>query len=292
MACNNPIKIYSKKYKTYFTAPCNYCLKCRIDRRNAWSDRILFESKGKSNSFTTLTYDDNHLENESLSKDEAIKFIKKLRRNIERGKGEKQGISRETKIKYYLVGEYGGQLGRKHYHVIFLGLDFEKSRRLIYETWGKGMIKNLPLNQGSIRYVLKYIDKQVWGKKKEELYKDKEPPFCLMSKGIGKDYLAENIVKIEEKGGYISKGKIRPIPKYWHDLLLMRDMADTQRLKTKIEEMKSAGYRNYEEYRKNIGYLKEKQMIEELRRSGTGINEDYIKSWEKTTNEVIQEVTL
>lgn len=286
MACSNPIKIYSDKYKTTFTAPCNHCLKCRIDRRNTWADRINFECKEKRNAFITLTFDDEHIDKDSLTIEEPQKFIKRLRRKIDYGEGEIYGIGKKTKFKYYLVGEYGETFGRKHYHAILMGLDFLQGQKLIQSAWGKGQTTCLPVNTATIRYVLKYIDKQLWGTKKNEIYGELKPPFALMSKGIGKDYIAENLDKIIENNGYKIKGKIRPIPKYWKDLIQMEVLAETSDLKRKIELMKRSGYSNMNEYIKAVGRLTEMHIAKEMRNRLQAVDTTHLGAYEPTESNI------
>lgn len=247
-------------------------MKCRIDKRNAWADRILFEclkTNGR-NSFVTLTYDDEHrCEDGSLHKEEMQKFHKRLRKN-----------SGKT-YKHYTVGEYGGQFGRENFHIIFMGLDYEEDKSEIVKAWqGRGMVKVLPLTAGGIRYVLKYIDKQIHGEQAKEIYGEKQPPYAQMSQGIGKDYLAEHREYIEEHGGYYYKGKIRPMSKYYRDLILMSKEADTKRLEETLEKLKKGGFKNETEMEKSIGRVQEKHLITTARNGLEPIDSRYLRNYE------------
>ena len=72
----------------------------------------------KENSFVTLTYapeNEDKLEFHegfpSLDPSHATKFIKKIRKKLE-----------PHKLRYYLVGEYGSQTQRPHYHLVLFGM--------------------------------------------------------------------------------------------------------------------------------------------------------------------------
>ena len=74
-------------------------------------------------------------------------------------------------------------------------------RKMVYDAWNKGRIDIEPVGNGAIRYVLSYIDKQVFGA--DELYKtygDFQPPFCLFSKGIGEKWNKKNLDKFDRFG--------------------------------------------------------------------------------------------
>ena len=88
---------------------CGRCIGCKIERSRQWSIRIMHESMlWDMNSFTTLTYNDEHLPDE-LKKKHVQAFFKSLRKTLERkGRG---------KIRYYAVGEYGDRTKRPHYHL-------------------------------------------------------------------------------------------------------------------------------------------------------------------------------
>lgn len=128
----------------------------------------------------------------------------------------------DHKIKYYAVGEYGEKgslitgLHRPHYHAIIMGLSALKAAPLVSSAWQLGFTKSLPADRGCVRYVLKYMDKQIHGLDAlQATYGDKQPPFALMSQGIGLQWLKENSELIDLTGGIPYNGKVRPIPNYY-----------------------------------------------------------------------------
>ena len=40
--------------------PCGYCVGCKTDKINLWTQRLTYEYTGKTASFVALTYDDTH----------------------------------------------------------------------------------------------------------------------------------------------------------------------------------------------------------------------------------------
>ena len=90
------------------------------ERTMEWSVRILDEaSYYKTNTFLTLTYNDENLPKDgSLSKEEVQKYLKRLRERLD---------GRE--IKFYAAGEYGEDNGRPHYHLILMNVGMKKRFR-------------------------------------------------------------------------------------------------------------------------------------------------------------------
>lgn len=197
--------------------PCRWCTQCRIDRRYVLESRInaevqYYEFRGRNSTFATVTYDDPHLPRDgSLKRGDAKKLMHRLRMHYRR----------HTDIgdyKYICVGEYGDKLGRPHYHMILIGVPLDQSFHLARE-WSYGTVDLKPLLPGGIRYVIKYIDKQVHGKYAEELYGDMEQPFMLQSRGIGERYMLANLDHMLAYE-YINKNGARSsIPHYYRDKL-------------------------------------------------------------------------
>lgn len=210
MQCTKPMKVNKQ------IIPCNYCLACRINRSTIWSFRILAElPEFEGNAiFTTLTYNDDNLPlanddkiiKMTLKKKEIQDFHKRVRKELRRP------------IKYYVAGEYGGEYGRPHYHGIYLGMT-KKDSELIYEKWHKGNIDIGNVTTASIRYVTDYIME----KTAEDEYLPAEPPFALISNGIGKKYFTWNMtlddIQKAFNDGYITDqyGKKIKLPKYLKD---------------------------------------------------------------------------
>jgi len=114
------------------------------------------------NAFLTLTYDIDPI---TLVPLHHRQFMDALRKRLA-----------PLRVRFYMVGEYGEKHGRPHYHYVLFG--YPSCRRsasgrgkkhfrccsacdLIEEVWGKGHIKNLPLEIGSARYVARYVLKKM-----------------------------------------------------------------------------------------------------------------------------------
>lgn len=107
--------------------PCGQCTNCRLSRSRDWAIRCSLEaSMHEFNYFVTLTYNDTHLPRgefvdfngdiweSNLNRRHIQLFIKSLR-EYERTHFNNTGI------KVFYCGEYGGQTGRPHFHLIVFG---------------------------------------------------------------------------------------------------------------------------------------------------------------------------
>lgn len=267
MSCSLPFKM--KKNGITYKIPCGWCMQCRIDRANMWSDRLLFECQGKKNTFLTLTYNNENYKG-TIEKQEIRKFLERFRIARKRA-GDK------SEWKHYLVGEYGGKFLRGHYHAIFTNTDVTKWTELIEREWNKGRIRTSPATAGRISYLLKYIEKELHKEQAEEMYTKNgmEKPFAMISKGIGKKWIEDNIEMLEANGGnYYYKGKFRPLNPWYKKLIGIKNFAS---IHEKIKEMEKNGYTDLEEYMKAINYLKEKHIITEMRNKHIPIDDRYLQ---------------
>lgn len=168
MLCSNPTVVGSQCH------PCGGCEPCRINRKRIWTNRLLLENGEHGNScFLTLTYSDATLRLSmnglpTLAPEDARNWLKRIRKAVS-----------PAKLRYYLVGEYGSQTWRPHYHVALFGFpscshgQTFRSRnramadrccascRLVHSTWGKGDIDNGRLEEGSARYLVSYVLKKM-----------------------------------------------------------------------------------------------------------------------------------
>lgn len=179
---------------------CGQCLPCRINRRRLWSHRILLESATHaSNTFVTLTYRDLtslsglKWKPTQLNPKHPQDFIKRLRKRLY-----------PHKIRYYLVGEYGDDKHRPHYHMVIFGMAGCYAGRTnnqlkkccenceaVKEIWGYGRIELGEVNAQSAMYICGYVTKKLTGKK-QNLRKypwmvGRHPEFARMSLGTSKD---------------------------------------------------------------------------------------------------------
>lgn len=137
---------------------CGRCLPCRLKKRREWTHRLMLEAGlQKDNAFVTLTYAKDPLTVIPL---DHRKFMDALRKKV-----------RPLKLRFYMVAEYGEENDRPHYHYIIFGWPSCKEGSPlgcrckhclpIAQCWGKGLIKNLPVEIGSCRYVARYVVKKL-----------------------------------------------------------------------------------------------------------------------------------
>lgn len=196
--------------------PCGKCPPCLKRRTSGWSFRLMREGDVSDTAlFVTLTYDTEFVpitQNgyKNLSKHDVQKFFKRLRK-IE-----------QKKIKYFAVGEYGSKRMRPHYHIIL----YNANANNVHRAWaldGKmlGQIYIGNVSGASIGYTLKYMQKE----SKVPIHKndDRQKEFQLMSKGLGKSYLTDRMIKWHksdlEKRMYVPiiDGRKIPMPRYYKD---------------------------------------------------------------------------
>ena len=163
--------------------PCGKCPDCYKNRISEWSYRLMQEKKGSFTSyFITLTYDTDHVHITragymGLNKRDAQLFMKRLRK------------LNSLPLTYYLVGEYGDQSQRPHYHALLFNVDI----KTVSKAWGLGQVHYGHVTEASTGYCLKYMHKTC----KIPLHRndDRIPNFALMSKGIGKRYINKTLVE-------------------------------------------------------------------------------------------------
>lgn len=153
---------------------CGNCPLCLNSKRMNWLMRI--EQEWKKNDlpsyFLTLTYDEKHVPRKkgvrTLYKRHPVLFFKRVR---------KAGY----KCKYVLVGEYGAETSRPHYHVI---LWTDAPQMQLERSWYYGNLHLRNVGRGSILYTLKYIVQP-----KEGDNEVKQKTFARFSKGLGLAYM-------------------------------------------------------------------------------------------------------
>lgn len=158
----------------------------------------------EDNCFITLTYNDFNIPkspsaNFTLVKKDFQDYIKRVRASIQYDK-------KDIKLKYYAVGEYGENTNRPHYHAVIFGLGLDHIKYL-EDAWSYGFVKVGSLTYDSARYVAGYVQKKLYGKEARQ-YGDCQPPFSLMSKGIGKEFVRENSSRLSS-GGSVNIGQGR-----------------------------------------------------------------------------------
>lgn len=206
--------------------PCRTCECCRADITAQWKDRCKYEfGKYGVGAFVTFTYDDDHLyyadgfDRASLNYEHFHKFMDSVRHRIKKPteKMKKCLVRSVPDFKYLAVGEYGDRFERPHFHCLFFGLDFHECKDFLRGSWKYGAIEVDPIKPGAFGYVIKYVQKQVFGQLRDELYYNKGvlPPRMFVSTGLGSGLYYENQDDFL-KYGYIRDGQKRiVVPPYY-----------------------------------------------------------------------------
>lgn len=236
---------------------CDQCVGCRVRRRMELALRLEHESQFHDHAwFVTLTYNDEHLpENGSVDIKAIPVFIRALRQKM-----------RPQKIRYFAVSEYGGQLGRAHYHLILFGPDFPDKKisyvkpsyahysdafvkmfgiggakywtsELIESTWGKGFTQITSVSQATMQYVSKFHVEKVTGEKAADHYTviDEhgeihpiEPERSLMSTnpGLGRKWIEKYWKTVYPRGHLLGRGGVKFAPPKYYDRWLEKNHLD------------------------------------------------------------------
>lgn len=207
--------------------PCGRCILCAQARTRAWTERLKQEYETQKVAvFITLTYDPEHLPvNGSLSKRDVQLFFKRLRKDIEGLLPSEidEGFKlHQGRIKYYVCGEYGGQGDRAHYHGIIYGMrNCLLTQKMIDEAWGLGFVSVSKFTEDRAYYTSGYVQKKQYGEKGKQMYTDtgRIPPFTLMSKSIGADWIRMHEESLKKNLTYRSKGKVKYLSRYMRKIL-------------------------------------------------------------------------
>lgn len=229
---------FPKSGASNLTIPCSRCIGCRLERSKQTAIRLMHEAQlHEANSFITLTYENQHLSKprdeledspsrgrrphskpvrrqkrtsknapqalateDSLSKRDAQLFVKRLRYEL-------TTKNPSTRVKYYLVGEYGDTTKRPHFHACIFGEEFADDRvrdrqspsgQTLYRSptlekaWPFGYSSIGDLTFESAAYVARYCMKKITGPMAETHYERLTtegerywitPEFALMSRG-------------------------------------------------------------------------------------------------------------
>ena len=225
----------------YMSLPCGRCMGCRLERSRQWAVRIMHEaSLYEDNSFVTLTFDQDHLDemcpSGSLDRKHMQLFMKRLRKKFS-----------DRKVRTFYCGEYGDNLGRPHYHACLFNLDFVDKQywsqsngcryyvsESLRDVWPYGHSVVGDLTFDSAAYVARYCTKKITGRDAEDHYKGRLPEFCQASlkPGIGSGWLdkfgASDVFPLDE---VVVRGvKCKP-PRYYDKRLERDDPEAFARLK-------------------------------------------------------------
>jgi hypothetical protein len=217
--CNQPPLRTVKVIKV----PCGTCIMCRIEKTSEWAARCWLEAKRyDNNQFVTLTYSPENEPEFGVERAEVSRFMHNLREHFRRK-------YKHTGIRFFASAEYGTGLSRPHYHIILFNcppFGDEKlykvndigqplyTSKILEKLWGKGFCAIGAVTRKSTAYVARYSLKKLYFKAP----KDENDEFICMSnrKGIGYDYLVENIDQIIKEDKVRLTGDIFiKLPRYY-----------------------------------------------------------------------------
>lgn len=308
MSCIQPREMKIKtKYLGYKTIKidCRHCMNCMIKRQStieflAKKELLNNYLNGKSASFVTLTYDDDHLPvNEygfnTLNRKDVQKFIKNMRRQMEY-------YHEKIDFKVIYNGEYGDgshsssksgvSTCRPHYHLIFIGLSPEQIKKYTRKLWKFGLCDIGPLGAGGISYVCKYMTKALPTPDVKQ-FREKckvQNPFLYHSVGLGKEWIDQNLEKIVQDGFTFNiNNKIQLFPKPIIDYVAFHTNTNPKPYildyynKQVLPEIRASD-KSFSEYDYEKSYIKEKLYVNSLRQQNKPVvdvtlSKSYAKPW-------------
>lgn len=144
----------------YFLVPCGHCVECLAQDSKDWTLRMMLEYEVSDTAwFITLTFDEENCP-EGVTKDDTRRFMNSVRKKYKR-MCDQIGIVAQP-LKYFLVGEYGRESNRPHYHVMLFNFpcrDWRAFQQFCEEVWHRGFVKVEPCTFETSGYVAKYLTK-------------------------------------------------------------------------------------------------------------------------------------
>lgn len=193
----------------FWEFPCGQCMPCRINKHVEWRNRMMMEHfVHTSSAFITLTYDEiHHPRDGCLSKRDVQLFLKRYRKAL-----AKQG----RKLRYFLVGEYGPQTYRPHYHMVHFGGQLTDGE-ILDTAWSQGFTSLSEFNHKRANYIAGYCLKKWTSVDRIPDHLSLTPEFAFMSKrpGLGSGFAevvargyARVAAKLEQPGAVYEPGSI------------------------------------------------------------------------------------
>lgn len=216
MKCVSPIYIQSRG--TW--VPCGKCNFCLKTKRSHMSHRLYQELKAsESAAFLTFTYADEYAAYEIETRETSLEKCH-VQDMMKRIRYYEQKLGRKS-VRYYLVGERGGQFGRAHYHALLFNLHQDTLGK-ISDIWGKGYVHHGKVEPASIAYVSGYVINK---EDEKQVLSYRTFPFSLMSKGVGRAYLTPQMRRWHKrrKAGYAMQyGYHVPLARYYKDKIFSK----------------------------------------------------------------------
>ncbi|WGL30897.1 replication initiator protein [Dipodfec virus UOA04_Rod_495] len=166
----------------FMAVNCNKCLECVESKRSALRVRMYLEQMSHNCPpvFFTLTYNNENLPEDGVSKSDVRKFLNRLHLYLGRA-------GYPTYFRHVVFSEYGSLHGRPHYHGIFYGLDWvndlniQEFFEVLEKAWGNGYVRCEQVAGRAFRYVSKYVGKDVSSNKCQ----GRNPDFWMASRKDG-----------------------------------------------------------------------------------------------------------
>lgn len=148
----------------YLPVRCGKCIECLKEKQNDIRNRMRLEQYGHKVPpiFLTLTYADEFLPKNGVSKDDVAKFFNRFHLYLNR-----HGMKQQADFRHICFSEYGTLRKRPHYHAILFGVDLSnfgdimKFHSICHSAWGKGFIFMEQVTPKSFDYVSKYVAKDL-----------------------------------------------------------------------------------------------------------------------------------
>lgn len=198
----------------------------------------------RNNRFLTLTYDDEHLpDNSFLQLTDIQKWLKRLRK------------AANHKVRYLLSGEYGAHNKRPHYHAILFGHKYEDEKEAgkeLYSSltadteWNKGQVRIGKLTGASANYVAQYTVKDTGWRPVTEDGELGPKPFLTMSRrpGIGIPWYEK--FRTDLQNGYLVDGRTKgKIPRAYMKRLDLEEHDATRQGPQPAISSEEMEYQNY-----------------------------------------------
>lgn len=258
MACISP---YFRVIKgEWIPLPCGRCPPCKKRRIDGWVFRLLQEEKRSSSAhFITLTYEpkfvpispNGHM---TLDKKAFPLFMKRLRKlvfahGVRMYADDTLCTDLVPTLKYYACGEYGTEKSRPHYHAIVFNVPDDE---MFYQAWtvngeALGDVHVGQVSSDSIAYCTGYINKGQGSTPRRN--DDRVPEFSLMSKGLGSNYVTDEIKQYhlaDLNRNFLTKdgGDIISLPRYYRDRIYNDDERSVQQGLAQV----AVGKSNSEQY--------------------------------------------
>lgn len=151
---------------------CGKCVECGVQKQKDWRSRMFLEQLcyDRPPLFLTLTYNDSHLPEDGVSKEDIALFFNRLHLYCSRLSGP---VLFPNEFRHICFSEYGSLRHRPHYHAVLFNFAYEwfcpddldiaivKANDFIHKAWGKGFTLTKVVDSRAFCYVSKYVGKDI-----------------------------------------------------------------------------------------------------------------------------------